>query len=293
MAWKDRLARIDPLILFLAAGLALYLLLDAAGLVRGDERRIVVDDASLTAFMASRSGGEPGGSPSQLGAAARDKLVREYIREEALYREALALGLDRDDSAIRRRLVQSLKYSLEAGLSGQGSIPAPTDAELRAFFAAHRDRYAESARISFSHVFFDKRRRGGSAAREAALATLPKLRSGDWLAAGDRYPYQRSQSDMTGDALASEWGEAAAKRVFAMPVDEGKWQGPVESDLGFHLVRIDAMSAGGEPDFAEIRPALVAGWAQQQREKALEKAIDRIVGEYRVRIEPGLGKSPQ
>jgi len=281
-AW---LGRTDPLVLFLVAGLALYLALDALGLAGGDERLIAVDEASLNAYLASEGGRLPGRTVAAMSPTERRDLAWRYVREEALYREARALGLDRGDNAIRRRLVQSLRFSLQG--DGSEDSAEPSDAELRAFFAAHRDRYAESAKVSFSHVFFDKQRRTRQQAFEAARAALPFLGPGDWLAMGDRYPYQRSQVDVTGDALASEMGQNAAARIFAMEPGEG-WQGPVESELGFHLLRIDRKSAGEEPELAAIRNELVAGWREDQREKALERAVDGIVAGYKVKLSPGL-----
>lgn len=279
----------DPLVLFLAAGLALYLILDALGLARGDERLIAVDRATLTAFIAGEGARQPGRMLDAMNPAERRKLVENYVREEALYREARALGLDRGDSAIRRRLVQSLRFSLQDAVAGSGA--QPSDAELRAFLEAHRDRYAESAKVSFSHVFFDKAKRGSKGAREAARKALPLAGKGDWLAMGDRYPYQRSQVEVTEDALGAEVGKEAARRIFAMAPQGDRWQGPVESDLGFHLVRVDRKSAGGEPDFAGIRDQLVAGLAQEQREKNLSRAVDGIVEGYRIELSPELERN--
>ncbi|MCB2073220.1 MAG: peptidyl-prolyl cis-trans isomerase [Novosphingobium sp.] len=289
MAFLKRIARVDPLVLFLIAGLALYLVLDAAGLVRGNDRVIVVDEARLSAFMASQGGRDPGGKASLLDAAERRELIAAYVRDEALYREALALGLDREDSAIRRRLVQSLRFSLQDEGNDEATAGKPSDAELRAFFESHRDRFLESPTVSFSHVFFDKRRRGTGAAQSAAREAKPMAATGDWLAMGDRYPYQRSQTGVTEATLAAELGEEAAQRIFALDAESGRWQGPVESGLGFHLVRIERKTAGGVPEFDDIRPALAEQWAREQREQALDGAIDRIVGEYRVSIAPGLG----
>jgi len=281
------LRRADPLVLFLIAGLALYLVLDALGLAGGSDRQITVDEAALSSVLASEGGRLPGRTFDALSPVERRKLVDDYVRDEALYREARALGLDREDPGIRRRLIQSLRFSLEG--RDDGAVAKPSDAELRAFLKAHRERYADSAKVSFSHVFFDKAKRGEDGAREAALEALGKVGAGDWLAMGDRYPYQRSQVDVTEDALASEMGEAAARRIFALAQTD-RWQGPIETTLGFHLIRIDRKSAGGEPDFADIREELAEGLARERREQAERHVIDGIVRGYRVRISPEIEK---
>ena len=282
MTWPGRL---DPLVGFLAAGLALYLGLDALGLARGDERLIAVDEAALDAYVASEGGRLGGRSLAAMSPAERRDLIERYIREEALYREARALGLDRDDPAIRRRLVQSLRFSLQQGEAE--STHDPGEAELRAFLDAHRERYASGATVSFSHVFFDAKRRGRQQAFDAARQALLLAGTGDWLAMGDRYPYQRSQIDVTGDALAAELGKAAARRILSLDPGGG-WLGPIESDLGFHLLRIDRKTPGGMPEFEELRDELAAGLAEAKREEQLERAIDRIVEGYPVSISPGL-----
>jgi hypothetical protein len=279
------IGRADPLLLFLVAGLALYLLIEALGLARGDERLITVDEATLNTYLASEGGRLPGRSVEAMSPDERRTLIERYVSEEALYREARALGLDRGDMAIRRRLVQSLRFSLQG--NAQANDAEPTDAELRSFLASHRERYVEDAKVSFSHVFFDSKRRGKQLAFEAARQTLPAVGRNDWLAMGDRYPYQRSQIDVTKDALSSELGQAATRRILALAPGES-WQGPVESELGFHLVRIDRKTSGSEPAFEAIRGDLAAGLAEERREKALQRAIDGIVAGYRVRLSPGL-----
>ena len=277
----SRLGRVDPLVWFLAAGLGLFLSLDAVGLGAEDERVIEVDAAKLAAFLA-RQGGEAGVPDlTRLPPADLRALVRRYVREEALYREALALGLDREDSAIRRRLVQSLEFSLEAS-GGPRSDKPPSEAELRSLFVAQRERHVENPTISFSHVFFDKRRRGTAAAEAARLARSAVV-NGDWLALGDRFPYRREYGAATEDVVAGELGRDAARRLFAMAPDGGRWQGPIESEIGFHLVRIEARTAAREPTFEQVRGDLAKALAEARRREALDKATARIVGEYELR----------
>lgn len=285
MTW---LRRADPLVLFLIAGLALYLLLEAIGFGEGDDRRIRVGEAELAAFLAGRGGQSDDGQLAQLPLPERQKLLRDYVQEEALYREARALGLDKEDSAIRRRLVQSLRFSLQGDETAE---QAPTDKELRAYFTAHRDRYRGDATISFVHVFFDSGRRGRAQAAADARRALARIGDGDWLAQGDRYPYQRSYSRLTRDTLAAEWGDAAAQRVFGRQHEPSLWFGPVESELGYHLVRIDSFEAASEPRFESARQAVEQDWQRDRREQRLQAAVDRIVQSYSVKLSSSLGQT--
>lgn len=52
-------------------------------------------------------------------------LVDAFVKEETYYREAIALGLDQDDTVIRRRLQQKLQF-----ISGGTPTPAPSNADL-------------------------------------------------------------------------------------------------------------------------------------------------------------------
>ncbi len=86
-------------------------------------------------------------------------LVTAHIREEVLCREALALGLDRDDTIVRRRLAQKMEF-LTDDLAGAAE---PEDAAVRNFFETNAARYAKPAQVSFRHVYFSKEKRGAKA----------------------------------------------------------------------------------------------------------------------------------
>nr|WP_237457487.1 peptidylprolyl isomerase [Pseudomaricurvus sp. HS19] len=260
--------------------------MDVAGLNRGDERVIVVDEQALSVYLTDRSGQFSDATLASLSPQERQALVDQYVRDEALFREALALGLDRDDAAIRRRLIQSLRFSLSAAGSEETGDAAVSEEELRSYYDANRQRYVQSASISYSQIFFDSDRRGRDAALAAARDALTVADGSDWLAMGDRYPYQRNRSAVTESSLQSEWGEAAA-RLFALPAD-GHWQGPIESPHGIHLVRIDQQQPRQEPDFEQLRASLTRGVLQQREEQAQAQAVARIAEGYRIEVAPAL-----
>jgi hypothetical protein len=166
-----------------------------------------------------------------------EELIREYVREEVYYREGMALGLDRDDTVIRRRLKQKLEFVAEA----QGIASEPTDDDLRAYLEQRRDAYRTDARLSFVHVFLNVERRGDVVAQDAARL-LAGLRSSDEAidpaALGDPTMLERQFEDVPLRDVAAQFGDGFADRVAQLPA--GQWQGPIESAYGVHLVLVGA-----------------------------------------------------
>jgi hypothetical protein len=163
-------------------------------------------------------------------------LLTAHIREEMLYREALALGLERDDTIIHLGLAQKLEFLMD----DLAAARPPTDGELAIFFAQQRERYRVAARLSFSHLYFSTDRRGPAAAREAREA-LARLRAdatpGTAAAAGDPSLLADAFRDTTVDEIGQPSTEFAEAVVQAEP---GAWQGPIASSYGWHLVYVQA-----------------------------------------------------
>lgn len=279
------LRTIDPLFQFLAAG---ALLVGLSAIIRpldGSADTIRVDHATLEQYIAS-GGGEalaplarnPRGKPDldALNTSQRRELVRKYVEEQALYLEARSWGLDEGDLVIRRRLGQSMRFALRPV-----ARPDPGDGALRAFHAAHADNYRNPAEISFDHVFFSTASRGESPAMEAArnLAGQPM---GDWRAQGDRFPYQRSYVDAGPGIITSQMGAEFAAEMARVPVDPARWQGPVRSSAGVHLVRVHRRRASGIAPFETVRAAVLDDWQRQSQDDELDRAVAKIMAKYRV-----------
>jgi len=185
-------------------------------------------------------------------------LVNDHLREEVLYREALAMGLDRDDSIVRRRMAQKMEFFTQ----DIAAAVEPDDAALRKFFEQNAARYAKAARVSFRHVFFSKERRGAKLERDAseALAALAKGASDETM--GDAFLREHEFMDASADDIAAAFGREFADKVTVMP--EGEWRGPVVSSYGLHLVR----------DFSEER-----------RRAANENFLEKLKAQYRIMVD--------
>jgi peptidyl-prolyl cis-trans isomerase C len=209
-------------------------------------------------------------------------LLEAHIREEVLYREALALGLDRDDTIVRRRLAQKFEF-LTQDLAA--SRP-PTDAELASFFEQHRERYRVATRLSFSHVYFNPDRRGPAIERDAQGALTRLLAEPAHEAAaelGDPFLLDHELRQKTTDEVERMFGRAFAEAVVnAAP---GIWQGPITSGYGWHLVKVDERTAARLPDLVEVQNQVQRDWADAQRRTANEEVISRIRARYEVVIQ--------
>jgi hypothetical protein len=212
-------------------------------------------------------------------------LVEQRIREEILYREALALGLDREDTIVKRRLAQKMEFLAE----DVSALREPAADELRAWFDKNAARFALSPRLTFLHLYFSTDRRG-ERAREQAVVALAKLagRPGSWPGASalaDPFMFQDHYADRSFEQLATLFGPPFARTLVALT--PGAWQGPVESGYGWHLVWIDSITPGRVPAFEEIEADVKAQWMAEQREEVKKKAFEAMRARYEI-VLPGL-----
>jgi len=282
----------EPLLHFLLAGLALFGLHRAvAGDPReADTRVIVVDRAALLEFVQYRSRAFDARAAAHLydglTPTAQRALRDDFVREEALHREALRLGLARDDYVIRQRLVQKVEFALRGA-----SEPQPlSDAELASFYDAHAAEYAEPASITFTHVFLDAEPRGAERALEEARAKLAALnrarvRFDEAPQHGDRFAFHVNYVERTHDFVAGHFGAALADAVFALAPSE-EWRGPFASPYGAHLVLVSARTPARTPALAEIRARVAEDAQREATERALAASVADVIARYEVREAP-------
>ena len=202
----------------------------------------------------------------------------------ALEREARALGLERSDPTVRRHLVEMMR--LAAAELRPGDLP--DEAALHTYYADHPDRFAVPARISLSHVFLSRDRRGAELAGDAA-ALLAELRARAVPPAGApafgdpfvRGPHVRNASAAQ---LAGSFGPNFAAAAAALP--EGTWSGPVTSPYGVHLVFVEGRQPAHAADFAVVRNRVVHELLRARRDQQLRATLDALRARYDVRIVP-------
>ncbi len=259
-----RVAR-EPLVHFLVLGAALFAL-DAFVSGGEDEHTITITPALRRDVSAQW---ERVRAPTDDPGAAMDN----WLETEVLYREGLARGFDDDDPIVRNRIAAKMHAVLEA----QAIVPPPSDAELRAWYRAHADRFAEHARVGFTQVFVQ----GDDDAAEArARELLAQLEAGASPARlGDTFSGGRRYRGRTIASLADAFGEQFASGLDRAPV--GRWT-LRRSRHGYHLVRVEERTDASREGFADVEEEVRAEWIAEQRALAVQRAVDALRAQYRV-----------
>lgn len=205
-------------------------------------------------------------------------MVESKVQEEVLYREGLAMGLDKDDTIVKRRMAQKMQFLAEDVAAAR----APSASELEAWYGESGDRFRQPPRVSFRHLYFSSDRRGASARQDAAdaLARVAGEPEESKIVAGlaDPFMFQAYYRDRAPDFLGKEFGPNFALAVARLPA--GSWQGPIESGFGWHLVYVDAIVPGRVPPFDEIEADVRVAWLGEQKALAWEKAYRAMRARY-------------
>ena len=274
MTWRERAAPLlrEPLVHFLLAGVLVYALLSGRAPDIG-ERRIVVNAAIVEQLIGrwkQTYRRDPG--PTEL-----DGLITDYVRDQAYYREALRLGLDRDDEVVMRRM----RNKMIALATSEAEAATPSDAQLKALLDAHPERYAPEVRLSFAQVYLGA---DTQATRVMVGPALDRLRNGDDAASvGQTIPVPNTFKDTPASEVAGVFGDAFVTALHQL--NEGSWSGPIASGLGLHLVRVTGRRAGAKPQLTDVRQALENDWRADALRKAEAENYRRILAGYDVVIE--------
>jgi peptidyl-prolyl cis-trans isomerase C len=279
-----RLAR-QPLLHFLVIGMVVGLLYDWRG-ERAPSRaatpdepiRITAAEVSLLEAQWQARWKRPPTEDEFEG------LIQGQVREAALFREAIAMGLDQGDPLLRRVLVQKLETIardlVELSL-------APTEQDLQAWFTTTAERYRPPALITFASVFVDPDRRGDQTLVDAAemltdLQALEDPMEGleDF---GDAFMLQRYYPEKPEARIGSLFGHEFARSVFEL--EAGRWHGPVLSGYGTHLVYVENLREFPVPDLGLVKERVTQDWVDEKRAEITEDYFAAIIDKYEVVIE--------
>ncbi len=205
--------------------------------------------------------------------------IDSYVRNEILYREALARDMDREDPRVRIALIQKMQMLA----AGQADTRGVTEKEISAFFALRKEKYRIPARVSLLQVFF----RDGENSRARAEKLLSQFQEQEpseaiLREAGDSTMLETVQEAVTALDLEKLFGTEFTAEVLSLP--EGKWSGPVRSGYGLHVVKIFDRTPGRIPELAEVRDKVKSDLQYEARRAAQEQGYQEIAGKYRVVI---------
>ena len=205
-------------------------------------------------------------------------LVTDFLKEELLAREARAMGLDEDDTIVRRRLAQKLEFLVQ----DTSRLAEPTEKDLKRFYEANLERFQTEPRISFTHVFFSREKRSDAAA-EAKAALYGLSRGANASEFGDRLLVDSEILDADTQSVSGQFGREFANAVFALK--PGAWSGPIESGYGLHLVRVSAVKPAKQREFAEVKAQVLERWREQRQREDNEKYFGSLLKKYDVVVD--------
>ena len=278
----------EPLLHFLIIGLLLFVVFDPQT-ASDNAGRIRVDNNQLLPLIMARN---PRIGPTEakaylesMASEERARLVEDFVREEVMYREAVALGLDENNYSARRRLIAQLEYINQGFVHESLEI---FEQDLLDHYQEHPDRYFAAAQITFTHVYFGSERHGEQTHAKATeeLAHVNEKSLPFHLAAsrGDHFLYHRNYVNKEREEVASHFGESFANEVFELQSENTTWQGPLISAYGAHLVLVTSIKAGYFPALDEVRARVAGDVARVKVEEAQEKLYQEMRSAYVIEV---------
>ena len=268
----------EPLVHFLAIGSLLFVVFHWSGRTTGSgSRRIVITPGQMDSIASgfARTWMRP---PTEQELKSQ---LDEYAREEIATREAMAMGLDRDDSVIRRRLRQKFEFVVEDGIEAA----PPTDAMLQQWLDAHAQAFRVEPIVSFRQVTFSRDRRGAHLEGDAR-AVLARLSSAGPTAPIDGIgDSQMLPSELRADRseIARMFGDDFANSVVG--INPGTWVWPVKSTYGFHAVFVSEREPGRQLTLAEVRAQVEREVTLERRREQLAAVYGKLLDRYRIVME--------
>ena len=256
--------------IFFIIGFTLYLI-DVA-LNNYDDKEIYISDQeiiSLVTAWKSKVGRNPNDDEIT-------RIINNLVEEEILYREALKLGLDKEDRIIKRRLAQKISFLK------QESIPdSPSNQDLIEYFNKNNDKYFIDPTYTFSHYFFSSENISNERASKAYSDLLNNIDINS-----DPFFLGKNFVDLSVKKIEREFGKDFS--INFVNVELNKWVGPIKSPFGHHIIYVTKYTEGYLPDITNVLKQVEVDFLQDQRDKAIENYLNKIRSEYKIYINPEL-----
>jgi hypothetical protein len=275
VAWVCR----EPLVHFLAIGAGFFLLWHVyGGQVAAQPERILITPGHIEriAQVWAKTHLRPPTAEELAG------LVQQEIDEEILYREAVALGLDREDLVIRRRLAVKMGFLID----DLTALANPTDEQLQTYLRQHPDKFNLESVTTFAQVYVNpsKHPAGVTAEAERLLALLNTKAAANWQTLGDPPELMPKECKAAETSeVVRHFGKNFAEQLATLPV--GRWSGPVKSTYGLHLVLVRERVAAQTPPLKDVRNGVVTAWREEQRQDLNAKFRQQLRAKYAVTVQ--------
>jgi peptidyl-prolyl cis-trans isomerase C len=267
----------EPLLHFLMFGAVIFAVAHFVQRFRAPVERQIVVDEELQRRIVERNQAQSGITP---GREQLERLVEEYIDDEVMYREAMRMGLDREDEIVRRRLIQKVQF-LQRDLA---AAPKPGESELRAYYAAHPQLFTSPADVTFEQLYFsadqggwaEAEARAGHAYEQVERVTTTSIKPSD-----DAFPFQIPSGDLTRVDAGRLFGDTPIVDAL-FSTAEGRWSAPVRSAYGWHLIKIVHRRVSSTTPFDEMRGQAEAAFLQEQATAAERHELEALRARYQV-----------
>jgi len=261
----------EPLFHFLVAGGLLFVAYD--WLDKGHDRephivRITAAEVNWLRETWTRQWNHPPGEHELRG------LVADYVKEVLLEREARELGMEENDIIIRRRLAQKMEFLVQ----DTAYLVEPEEDELYRYYNTHRTVYEEPAHVSFTQFYFRD--------KVSAQQAMQALSESNEAVQGEQILLERDHVRVDEQTLSSLFGSEFAETVFTL--DPGRWNGPIESAYGFHLVLINERQSAQFRPFDEVRAKVLNDWYQSRQNEVNEQYFAILLKKYDVVVEESI-----
>jgi hypothetical protein len=271
----------EPLVHFLALGLLIFAAYGwlSRDLQSEDEIFISRGQQEHLVNMFSRTWQRPP-TPQEF-----QGLLRDYLRQEIAYREAVKMGLEQNDIIIRRRMRQKLELLTDEIVS----FSEPGDSDLQSYLEENREVFRLEPVIDFRQIYISLDKRG-AAADEFAQGLLDQLlnEQGDspnegWKELGDSLPFPAEIKGARSGEISRQFGQQFTDSLITL--EQGKWTGPVLSGYGLHLVIIDQFTPQRDPALEDVRERVKIEWMEQRRRNTTDQLYDKLAENYEIEIE--------
>ena len=265
----------EPLVHFLVIGVVLFIVFDLVngGALRDLDKQVVVSAGRIEQLenIFAKTWQRPPSAEELKG------LIDDFVLEEIYYRQAVEMGIDRDDTVIRRRMRQKLEFLTD----DMAAAIKPTDDELAAYLADNANVFVRDTSYTFDQVYINPEQ-PDIALKTGVTELLAELRAGNSVAGdGGLLPVQFNAAPSR--VVDGSFGLGFSRKLDGLEI--GEWQGPVESGLGLHLVRLQSRTEGTLPKLSEIKPVVEREWDNEKRLETRRFINDQLLAEYNVVIE--------
>jgi len=272
----------EPLVHFILAGFLLFIYFKSCSTQTASDDQIVVTEDRLLSYMQYQSKAfnrdvfqdKFAGFSEQ----EKDELIHRYIMDEALYREAVEMGLDQNDFVIKRRVIQKMEFVLNDFDESQVEI---TEDGLQAYYEDHKESYYQSSLYSFTHIFFNQEHNASQRAiKFLSRESQRELPAAESLSYGDRFLYHRNYSEKTISFLEGHFGKSFVEALEVLESDDQKWQGPLPSEHGQHVVKLFQKENASIPPLEEIKSVVKSDYISDLKKRHKQNRVQKLVDQY-------------